>query len=67
MPLLAGWTQTGTKLTNADGVGILGAVYFALCGQVCESFSDMHANNAAQGMILKLRHEQWRKTYGRKF
>ena len=54
-----------TKLTPADGVQILGAVYFALCGQVCESLADMHANNVAQGMVLRLRQELHTQVYGR--
>ena len=54
-----------TKLTSAEGIKILGAVYFALCGQVCESLADMTANNAAQGMILRLRQELHTQVYGR--
>lgn len=67
MPLLN--TQmmqdAGLKLTDADAVGILGATYFALRNQVCESLADMQANNAAQGTILRLREELYTKTYGR--
>jgi hypothetical protein len=60
-------TETTAKpLTDADGVQILGAIFYFLRDKdVCLSLSDMHANNAAQGMVLKLRHQQWRKTYGR--
>ena len=59
-------TTTTKPLTDADGVSILGAIFYFLRDKdVCQSLSDMHANNAAQGTILKLRHEQWRKTYGR--
>jgi hypothetical protein len=57
--------QAIKALTEADGVQILGAVYLALCGAVCTSLSEMHANHAAQGTVSKLRYELWRKTYGR--
>lgn len=55
---------TGLPLSNADAVEILGGVYFALCGQICCSLSDMHANHAAQGAVLRLRYQLWRETYG---
>lgn len=56
------WSER--KLTQADGIEILAAVYFSLCGQACQSIADMHANFASQGTVLKLRDTLHRKTYG---
>jgi hypothetical protein len=51
------------KLTQADGVQILGAAYYAVCGQVCETIIDMQANHSAQGTLLRLREELYREVY----
>jgi hypothetical protein len=59
---LRNWSER--KLTQADGIEILAAVYFSLCGQACESIADMHANFASQGTVLKLREDLHRQTYG---
>jgi hypothetical protein len=60
------WWETDKPLSSADGVGILGAVLFYLREKdVCLSLSDMGSNNAAQGTVLTLRHQQWQRCYGR--
>jgi len=58
--------QTERKLTESDGVHILGSVLTYLQSvDIVRNLSDLHPNIAAQNTILGLRRQLWRKTYGR--